>query len=319
MARSQDVRKKRAPPNDIQDRKPKKARLKTADDEPPAKRARTKVVSTMLRRRSENASLPGIVEPEAKRQKRGRNDTASKRPRDDVKDTTATQEEDPINLSLITKRRFSRKKAAPPRPRVYVFTGFTDEDDTLNDYRDAKKQFQALFEQELVTVTNEWNDSVTHVIANGRPFKRTQKVLCGLSKGLPVLSIKYIHECIQARVLMLEDNFEYRHLLAARRRAAQERLLADFTAVFLFPTVKNRNWWSAVIEAAGGRVATCFPLKSEHVRGRILLLTCPSGPTHMLTQRLQRHGIQSALYSIDLLREAFLSQELDLDRHELRG
>eukprot|EP00397_Hematodinium_sp_SG-2012_P011760 GEMP01011908.1.p1 GENE.GEMP01011908.1~~GEMP01011908.1.p1 ORF type:complete len:831 (+),score=226.60 GEMP01011908.1:80-2572(+) len=203
---------------------------------------------------------------------------------------------------LPTKCLYSRKKAAPTTPQVFLFTG-------NENHKDAQYQFKAMFKN--VTVAEDWSNEVTHIIAQGPPLKRTSKVLCGVCKGLPVLSIQYIQRCLRMRRLVSEENYQFEELTEARQRALQNPLLVDFRAVYIFPSVKNRMQWQEAVEAAGGTFRRSFPGKSELCEG-ILLLGMPSDAAV-----LKRRKIRMQLFSFEMLREALVSQVLDFEKHEL--
>jgi len=195
----------------------------------------------------------------------------------------------------IPRIRLTRKK----RVLCFLFTGF-------GENKDIEVQFKAMFDS--IKVVQNWSDDVTHIVACP-PFKHTLKVVCGICKGIPIVSLNFIQNCLQARCLNLLTPDDY--LIKPTAQRAQTRLLRNFHSVYIFPSIRNRFLWRTCIEAAGSTLLSTFPPALQRAQGVLILGTEADNAI------LRRQKKESPMYSFELLRQGLISQNLDFSKHVL--
>jgi len=174
----------------------------------------------------------------------------------------------------------------------------------------------------------DWNDDVTHVIAD--TFRRTTKMMCALCRGASVLTPDFITACQAAGNWVQEEPFilkdEVCEAAFARKRgipggyslirtlalAREQGPLLQGISVFCFPSVVEKRELPLLVAAAGGTWLTRFPGTPDHESVLLLAERTVSGEREQ--QRRKLHHV----YDVELLREAACTQKIRRSAYRLR-
>jgi len=180
-------------------------------------------------------------------------------------------------------------------------------------------------------LTDEWSPDITHIIAD--TFRRTNKIMCGICRGVKLVSPDYVNACRLAGKLVDEERFLLHDAVCeaafARRRGipggyslakALQRVrehgpLLKGMSVYCFPsvtTVVEQSELPMLVAAAGGKWLHRFPASPDDKK--VLLLAERAVSSEREQRRRQRHEV----YDIELLREAACTQILRHGAYRLR-
>jgi len=179
-----------------------------------------------------------------------------------------------------------------------------------------------------VAMVDEWTPSITHIIAD--TFRRTTKIMCGICRGVRIITPDYIHACRVAGKLVDEERFLLHDVVCetafARRRgltsgysltkalnrARGNGQLLQGVSVYCFPSVVEKRELPALVAAAGGKWLHRFPSSPDD--GAVLLLA----ERAVSSEREQRRRKAHDVYDVELLREAACTQVLRRGAYRLR-